>query len=176
MPSSPPGQGYLGEPLLVDMVHHHHLVIKRSARPSRAVGWESRLRYETESFTSMQIATAPGELLQFVLSSLCRVSQAIRARPSGALSLGPGPPAPSGSPTLAGASLGPPPPHAYNHQQFSPSPASAFPSRAGGASPTHVLAGPGQAPGAPTSCRLNSPNPSHRKSRGRFEAGPPELH
>lgn len=33
----PPSPGsYLGESLLVDMVHHHHLVIKRSTRPSRA--------------------------------------------------------------------------------------------------------------------------------------------
>ena len=37
---------YLGEPLLVDMVHHHNLVIKRSTRPSRAVEGGSQLRYE----------------------------------------------------------------------------------------------------------------------------------
>lgn len=29
---------YLGEPLLVDMVHHHNLIVKRSTRPSRAAG------------------------------------------------------------------------------------------------------------------------------------------
>ena len=39
---------YLGEPLLVDMVHHHNLVIKRSTRPSRAAEGENQLRYKVQ--------------------------------------------------------------------------------------------------------------------------------
>lgn len=44
----PSPSGYLGEPLLVDMVHHHNLVIKRSTRPSRAVEGGSHLCYEVQ--------------------------------------------------------------------------------------------------------------------------------
>lgn len=45
----PPSPGsYLGEPLLVDMVHHHNLIIKRSTRPSRAAEGENQLHYEVQ--------------------------------------------------------------------------------------------------------------------------------
>lgn len=44
----PSPSSYLGEPLLVDMVHHHNLIIKRSTRPSRAVERGSQLRYEVQ--------------------------------------------------------------------------------------------------------------------------------
>lgn len=63
----PSPSSYLGEPLLVDMVHHHNLVIKRSTRPSRAAEGGNQLCYEVQVIYVYAIATTPGE--QFAPSS-----------------------------------------------------------------------------------------------------------
>lgn len=44
----PGPSSYLGEPLLVDMVHHHNLIIKCSTRPSRAAERGNQLRYKVQ--------------------------------------------------------------------------------------------------------------------------------
>lgn len=94
----PSPSSYLGEPLLVDMVHHHNLVIKRSTRPSGAAEGGNQLCYKVQVIYICANSYYPWRaILSLLLNSQ---SKAVKAHPSGSISLGPALPAASLPPCM----------------------------------------------------------------------------